>query len=333
MRTVSFLLPLVALVLLMTACEKTELVQPNATQQPIVHTDATAQHPMPTVIPKRPLADYPDGSTTDLEDVEGAKSTWTLANSWTYVGPKQKWDYIYHISRAELENNDIRVVLTSLNHQSDLYLHAYAPLRRAKGYGLDPNVATTMEVSVDDLEPLETALYFHTYTWTPNTEYSVRIYERPRANVAPEGNDYLYAGQLSNCHTGTGCTPDQWDFCQHSADSWVAWKINQAHRRTVSNYLLERNMNGVTLDEPANWATHLAQLGWNVNQNPRAGAILQWDASPFYPNGHVAYLNEVSASGDLVVTEYNHPNNPCTYSTRIIRIGSRQYPNNFIHVP
>jgi len=235
---------------------------------------------------------------------------------------------LYGIDRADLDNKEYRLVVRTRIHQADLYLYGSLPMTQIQSLGLDPAIDYSVVLRQEDLTLSQNTYRAYVYTWTPGTTYEITLLERKQPLFASNVNDYPYAQQLS-----VTCVLDNFDFCQNSAASWVAWKINQTYASTTGNPMLTEEVNNINTGAPQNWETRLDDAGWIVTNTAERGAIAQWEDSTLDPDGHVAFIYNVSRSGDLVVSEYDHYTAPNAYQTRVIRTGSRHYPDHFIVAP
>lgn len=313
-----------ALFCCLTACDRTELVTPEKPSQTSTSA-AMDQAPLPDFTPDRPQeAD----ASARVKSTNIINTTWTPIRNWTTTVDKQGWQILYGLDRQDLVNKEYRLVVRTRVNQADLYLFASSPMTQLRSIGLDPAIEYSVVFREGDLSSSQTAYRAYAFNWTPGTVYELTLLERKAPLFAPNVNDYPYAQALS-----LTCTPDDYDFCQNSAASWVAWKINQTFLSTTNTPMLTEIVNNVTTGEPMLWDTRLDDAGWMVTNTPERGAIAQWEANAQDPDGHVAFVYDISRSGDLVISEYDHHTAPNAYQTRVIRNGSRNYPDNFIVAP
>jgi surface antigen len=73
------------------------------------------------------------------------------------------------------------------------------------------------------------------------------------------------------------------------------------------------------------WAVQAALAGTPVDQTPTVGSVAQWNGGP---NGHVAYVEVVTASYIEVTDDVYQENQTDRYR---IRTRSAAWPDNFIH--
>ena len=184
-----------------------------------------------------------------------------------------------------------------------------------------------------DLKPLEDP---------KNIAYSVKSAEDFRFKIngsviVATGDDYPQKYKNGNCpNYGNPLVLDKdidiWNFYLRQCTSFVAWRMNRDAGSTAlkSNDPFRNNMSSPALSNAENWAKRLGALGYPVNNTPVVGAIAQWDANYNGAGsvGHVAYVSQVFANGDIEVEEYNYVPE-CVYNKRIIRA---TVPSNFIHI-
>lgn len=320
----SILIFVFALFCCLTACDRTELVSPKKPNQTSSSTTVDAAH-RPHFTPDRPQE--ADASARVVKS-SNALTTWTPVRSWTTTVDKQGWHILYGVDREELVNQEYRLVVRTRVNQADLYLFGSLPMTQLRSLGLDPAVDYSVVLREGDLSNTQTVYRAYAYTWTPGTTYEITLLERKAPLFALNVNDYPYGRQLS-----TTCVLDNFDFCQNSSASWVAWKINQTFISTTGTPMLTEVVNNVTTGAPQLWDTRLDDAGWIITNTPERGAIAQWEANALDPDGHVAFVYDISRSGDLVVSEYDHYTAPNAYQVRVIPVGSRNFPNNFIVAP
>ncbi|WP_251517878.1 MULTISPECIES: CHAP domain-containing protein [Staphylococcus] len=77
-----------------------------------------------------------------------------------------------------------------------------------------------------------------------------------------------------------------------------------------------------------NWDTAASAAGYKVNHTPSEGSILQTDSGPY---GHVAYVEDVTSSGAVKISEMNYSGGPFVKSTRTISSSSAD-SYTYIHV-
>jgi len=280
-----------------------------------------------------------DSIGPETNNTVSTRSSWQHYSGWSYnsgVG----YHAIANVPKAFLQDYDVQVVLSSSNYQGALITHGYSPFRWVLGYYVNPNSTNSMVMTIDDLLSSETMGYFHSYSWTNNTAYSVEIYIRSKsAPVASNVDDYPWPGTTA-CHTTGGCDADIWLACKSNCTSWVMWQVNKAFGITslnlpLSSYKLHNHTSGTgsnRLSHAHRWDNRLGAIGWVVNNTPMAGAICNWEATSGNPYGHIAYIHSVGSNGSITISEYNYSPS-CEYNTRTIQPNSSQYPDHIIHVP
>ena len=93
---------------------------------------------------------------------------------------------------------------------------------------------------------------------------------------------------------------DPWLFYTCQCTSYAAWKFLQIHGVPFRN---TRPGSGSAW----NWPALAGDQGYTVTSSPHAGDIVSW-AGPLFPGdiwGHVAIVEQVFSSSDIVVSEYN----------------------------
>jgi YVTN family beta-propeller protein len=146
------------------------------------------------------------------------------------------------------------------------------------------------------------------------------------------------------------CTNGGYDTtsAENSGWPWTYYGGSNASRNSNGNYhnctlysayRLEQNGYGNPgwSANATDWATEAFDHGVKVNQTPAVGSIAQWNGVTGDPDGHVAYVESVSASGNIDITEDNYyvdsgsPLNGGYTASYEIKAGSSDYPDNFIH--
>lgn len=118
-----------------------------------------------------------------------------------------------------------------------------------------------------------------------------------------------------------GCVADEWGFYKRECTSFVAWKLNAANGVYFVN-----GMRDGKFSNASNWGKNAIDIGFAVNDIPAVGSVAWWNASKTSPDGHVAWVSQVDASG-VYIEEYNNDGNG-NYNTR--RLSSA--PNGYIHI-
>jgi surface antigen len=122
--------------------------------------------------------------------------------------------------------------------------------------------------------------------------------------LGPIGDDYPYrsapAGQL-----------DPWGFRVRSAESFVAWRLNN-----VNKVPFRSTTGGRTWGAPNTWDDTAAELGYRIIGPSARGYVAQTDAGP---RGHVAWVADQFADGTVVVEEYDQTGTG-TYSVRRVNV-------------
>jgi surface antigen len=165
-------------------------------------------------------------------------------------------------------------------------------------------------------------------------------------------NDYPFqnAPYCSNSTSTKKCpsdTDDPYEFFFRECTSYVAWRMNRdagtPNPRFPSFF---NSMDGNKWRNADYWNRNATDIGYVVDRNPEVGAIAQWvDTCSLppgsCPDGHVAYVEEVTTDGSIVVSEYNYKpddNNVSgqpgdhQFGIRTISSTSAIFPPNFIHI-
>lgn len=141
-------------------------------------------------------------------------------------------------------------------------------------------------------------------------------------------NDYPYKNASSY-------GVDPWNFYNRQCTSFVAWRMNRDAGRTSAPYAFMNWMNGFRWGHARDWDDTARNLGYTVNNTPKAGAIAHWGPweGGAYGYGHVAYVESVNADGSVNLSEYNWIN-PLAYyerygvhAARYIHVNTNPYPD------
>lgn len=111
---------------------------------------------------------------------------------------------------------------------------------------------------------------------------------------------------------------------------------NQTPGHNCTNYVAYRLSHGGRLvDRPpgtagaATWGGAARTAGVPVNDNPAVGAIAWWPTTSSSPSGHVAYVEQVSSDGSILISE-DHLGGD--FKWRRLTRGT-SWPSGFIHYP
>ncbi|MEJ7482916.1 CHAP domain-containing protein, partial [Staphylococcus warneri] len=63
------------------------------------------------------------------------------------------------------------------------------------------------------------------------------------------------------------------------------------------------------------WASNAANDGYQVDNTPSVGAIMQSTPGPY---GHVAYVERINGDGSILISEMNYANGPYNMNYRTI---------------
>ncbi|MGI8683124.1 MAG: CHAP domain-containing protein [Mycobacteriales bacterium] len=133
----------------------------------------------------------------------------------------------------------------------------------------------------------------------------------PKQSQPALKNDYPYSGQTSGI--------DPWNFYKGQCTSFVAWRLNDRRGINFNNYWRGQHFGNANL-----WEGAARNLGIAVNNQPKVGAVAQWNSGSY---GHVAWVTRVNSNNTVTIEEYNYVN-PGHYDYRTLSVGSVE---NFIH--
>ena len=118
----------------------------------------------------------------------------------------------------------------------------------------------------------------------------------------------MLAIPISQAHAGTNDYPanlrdapadsliDPWRFYNRECTSFVAWRLNNRN-----GFPFKNDLNGdgrLDFGNASNWPAAAKAFGYRVDSQPAIGAVAAW-------NGHVAWVEAVSADGTITVEDYN----------------------------
>jgi surface antigen len=113
---------------------------------------------------------------------------------------------------------------------------------------------------------------------------------------------------------------------------FAAWRVNRDKGCTSAPWKYTwaqlRITNGNAIGWKADWQTH----GWGVSSSPSPG-MLGWYGSKAGSEGHVNYVQAVSADGTVHMEEYNWGEHDQEYGQRDAAPGSAYYPDAFLAMP
>lgn len=97
---------------------------------------------------------------------------------------------------------------------------------------------------------------------------------------------------------------DPWGYCYRQCTSFAAWRLYAAGKKPPKYY-----------GNAENWDNEAKANGYKTKSKPKVGAIAVWNGA----EGHVAYVEEILANGEVRISEYNAvPPLGGKYSQRII---------------
>ena len=171
-------------------------------------------------------------------------------------------------------------------------------------------------------------------------EYKVSLYEQSR--YAPNKIDLRCSLKVFVLHPPISLGDNYWSLnrgglAEKNCTAWVCGKVNEMWKDNSFQKLLGTHGRHAKV-----WRSRLAEKGYSSDSNPRIGDIAWWKENIKFKegsnwitvtreNGHVAFVNDVSADGTITITEYNG-RYPERYSSRTISPGTLRYPTSFIHV-
>lgn len=119
----------------------------------------------------------------------------------------------------------------------------------------------------------------------------------PWANY--KGSKWTHAKSCSYANDG-----DPWGYCYRQCVSFVAWRIYASGKKPPKYY-----------GNAENWDNAARADGIKTARTPKPGAVAVWNGA----EGHVAYVEEVFANGEVRISEYNAvPALKGKYSQRVI---------------
>lgn len=130
--------------------------------------------------------------------------------------------------------------------------------------------------------------------------------------------DYPYTNP-GQCTNGGACQADAWSFYRGQCTSWTAYRLNQMNKIPFNDYWQAHWGNA------SNWGAVAKKLGYAVNQTPAVGAVA------WYAHGHVAYVEQVKSSTEVVISEMNYDDKN-GFRVRTIDKGTSSWPTDFLHL-
>lgn len=91
--------------------------------------------------------------------------------------------------------------------------------------------------------------------------------------------------------------------------SYVAWRINRDAGSTTAPFKYSAAAGNFGNGNGYEWKTAWLARGWKVSSIPVVGSVAWWDANGgvgIGPYGHVAYVEEVTPDGKVIISEYNN---------------------------
>ena len=173
----------------------------------------------------------------------------------------------------------------------------------------------------------------------------------PTTSATPLYQDFYPFQNATLCPTNMGnagqppCpgySVDPYGFPFRECTSYVAWRMNSDEGVTnpiTQSSLFHEGLGGLHWGSAQNWATTAGKLGYDVfteskpgtSGGPQRGDIAQWTK-----NNHVAYVEMVSPTGAIDISEFNFPEDH-TFTTRTLSPSSPastngSFPDHFIRL-
>jgi surface antigen len=127
------------------------------------------------------------------------------------------------------------------------------------------------------------------------------------------------------CTDGGACVLDKWDFDQGQCTSWVAYRLNE-----LNGVAFNDSYDGERWGDATDWATAAEGAGLAVNSTPALGSVAWYSGTAGDDDGHVAYVEQVVSSNEVIVSEMNYDFDN-GFRVRTITTSSG-WPTDFIHV-
>ncbi len=127
------------------------------------------------------------------------------------------------------------------------------------------------------------------------------------------------------CTAGGACDPDKWNFYQGQCTSWVAYRLNQLNKVAFSN-----SYGGQHWGDATNWGTAARNIHVAVNGTPGLGSVAWYQGTSGNDDGHVAYVEQVKSSSQVVISEMNYDFDN-GFRVRTISTSSG-WPTDFLHI-
>lgn len=156
--------------------------------------------------------------------------------------------------------------------------------------------------------------------------------------VMSETGGYPYSSN-STCDSSQGCQQDPWNFFMRECTSYVAWKLNAVRGIPIypesygdDDYFFHNNMAGQWSDA-SNWLkNNIDNKVFQIGSQAVKGAVAVWNADSTpnqHPEGHVAYVEDVTSDGKVFISDYNYNNNH-DYSYR--ELLASEWPDSFMYM-
>lgn len=102
---------------------------------------------------------------------------------------------------------------------------------------------------------------------------------------------------------------DPLGFFYGECTSYASWKVNEAMGGTADKIIFNNSYGGHQKGNGAEWKSAWEASGWKVSNTPVAGSVAWWNAGGgegIGSAGHVAWVDEVTQDGKVVISEYNN---------------------------
>lgn len=102
---------------------------------------------------------------------------------------------------------------------------------------------------------------------------------------------------------------DPLGFFYGECTSYASWKVNEAMGGSADHIIFNNSYGGHQKGNGAEWKSAWEDSGWEVSKTPKAGSVAWWGpgGGPGIGSaGHVAWVDEVTPDGKVVISEYNN---------------------------
>lgn len=264
----------------------------------------------------------PDGSATTSKGLfqQQTSTGWgtvaqvtnpVYATTSFLLGPKHDGSSQGLVTVPGWETGEITLVIHRVQANAD-------PNHYAASYGAAEKIIREAGIDVD--RPADESKQ---QSWRKNAARAVDA-------SAPAGGDQGSLAGFDGCalgaagKSGNGKNSYPWDrlapppgvynvdplrFYYGECTSYAAWKVNEAMGGSASNIIFDNGYGGRSKGNGADWKRAWEDLGWKVSNTPKAGSVAWWGANGgegVGSAGHVAWVDEVTPDGKVVISEYNN---------------------------